>query len=265
MLSRTILCLMLLMALSPAAAQDGLEPLASGGLVFSPMRHVSLLREDVAISPSRITVRYVLRNEGPEPEQLRMTFPLPALDPVEIFEAGPQASRRRAELHEGGRQDRRGSRGARSRRAGPPGRAGHRGHAPAPRPAPGSQQAEPGRSLAARGGKPRRRAAGCGPRGPEPGRAGRQAGGPLAALDLSGRAALVPGAAPRAGDRDRPRLRARARPGPPGEGELLQARRLPGPLSRTATASTDPSRGASRGCIRARRSRGWRRGRSPTA
>lgn len=61
----------------PAAANDSSSELAAGGLVLVKTDSISLQREDLALSPSEVRVRYEMRNDTGRPVSLRVAFPMP--------------------------------------------------------------------------------------------------------------------------------------------------------------------------------------------
>ena len=60
---------------------DGYGGLTATGLQFQQSKSVRMVSEDLFISPDRIRVRYVFRNEGPEPVSGEVIFPLPPISP----------------------------------------------------------------------------------------------------------------------------------------------------------------------------------------
>jgi len=75
--SRTVLAAALLLLAGPAAANDSAAELAAGGLVLVETDAISMQREDLALSPSEVRVRYEMRNDTGKPVTLRVAFPLP--------------------------------------------------------------------------------------------------------------------------------------------------------------------------------------------
>jgi hypothetical protein len=65
---------------SPSMANDSSAELSVGGLVFTHSADVSLVTEDLAISPDIVTVRYRFLNQSPKPVTLTVAFPVPDLD-----------------------------------------------------------------------------------------------------------------------------------------------------------------------------------------
>lgn len=60
----------------PAAANDTMATLGTGGLVFLQSADVKMVREDLYVSPEQIRVRYEFHNEGDTQDAL-VAFPLP--------------------------------------------------------------------------------------------------------------------------------------------------------------------------------------------
>jgi Domain of unknown function (DUF4424) len=63
-----------------ARANDSSAELAVGGLVFTKNSDVSIQSEDLTISPSAVSVRYVFLNQSAMPVTLTVAFPLPDID-----------------------------------------------------------------------------------------------------------------------------------------------------------------------------------------
>lgn len=66
-----------LLLASPAAANDSAAELAVGGLELVRTDAITMQREDLALSPSEVRVRYEMRNDTGQPVTLRVAFPLP--------------------------------------------------------------------------------------------------------------------------------------------------------------------------------------------
>jgi len=64
----------------PARANDSAAELDAGGLVLRREPGITLTSEDLSISPARIDVTYVFRNQVDEPRTVRIAFPLPPID-----------------------------------------------------------------------------------------------------------------------------------------------------------------------------------------
>jgi hypothetical protein len=62
---------------SPSAANDSAAELAAGGLVLVKTDAIALQREDLALSPLEVRVRYEMRNDTGQPVTLRVAFPMP--------------------------------------------------------------------------------------------------------------------------------------------------------------------------------------------
>lgn len=67
----------LLASVTGAPANDSAAEFGVGGLVMVKTDAITMLREDLTITPGWITVRYEFRNDGTEPVTLRVAFPLP--------------------------------------------------------------------------------------------------------------------------------------------------------------------------------------------
>jgi hypothetical protein len=61
----------------PAAANDTMATLGTGGLTFINSENVKMLKEDLYISPSEVRVRYEFRNDGDADEPTLVAFPMP--------------------------------------------------------------------------------------------------------------------------------------------------------------------------------------------
>lgn len=66
-----------LLLASPAAANDSAAELAAGGLELVRTDAIAMQREDLALSPSEVRVRYEMRNDTGRPVTLRVAFPMP--------------------------------------------------------------------------------------------------------------------------------------------------------------------------------------------
>jgi hypothetical protein len=60
-----------------ATANDSSAELAAGGLFLVKTDSISMQREDLALSPSEVRVRYEMRNDTGRPVTLRVAFPMP--------------------------------------------------------------------------------------------------------------------------------------------------------------------------------------------
>jgi hypothetical protein len=69
-----------LLAASTARANDSAAELAIGGLQFTRAANVSMTKEDLRISLTRINVRYEFLNTSSSPVTLTVAFPLPDID-----------------------------------------------------------------------------------------------------------------------------------------------------------------------------------------
>ena len=75
---RTFLALAAALLLAnPAAANDSAAELAAGGLELVKTDAITMQREDLALSPSEVRVRYEMRNDTGQPVTLRVAFPMP--------------------------------------------------------------------------------------------------------------------------------------------------------------------------------------------
>lgn len=72
----SILCAVLALV-GPAAANDTMAQLGTGGLVFVQTGTVKMESEDLYVSPEQVRVRYRFRNEGEEDTRTLVAFPLP--------------------------------------------------------------------------------------------------------------------------------------------------------------------------------------------
>ena len=61
-------------------ANDSSAEFSVGGLVFTRSADVSMLSEDLSISPNLVTVQYRFLNRSPQPVTLSVAFPLPEID-----------------------------------------------------------------------------------------------------------------------------------------------------------------------------------------
>lgn len=67
-----------LMALAaPAAANDSIAELSTGGLVLTDSAEIEMAREDLRISPEAVAVDYVFRNRTPRDIAATVAFPMP--------------------------------------------------------------------------------------------------------------------------------------------------------------------------------------------
>ena len=73
---RLLIAAALLLA-SPASANDSSAELAAGGIVLTKTDAITMQREDLALSPSEVRVRYEMRNDTGQPVTLRVAFPMP--------------------------------------------------------------------------------------------------------------------------------------------------------------------------------------------
>ncbi len=67
-----------------AHADDSLATAGTGGLVFEKADRISMLREDLLISPDEIRVRYEFRNDRGEPFTGHVAFPLPPVNLLDL-------------------------------------------------------------------------------------------------------------------------------------------------------------------------------------
>lgn len=81
-LGRSIVAVALLTA--PAVANDGYMGLSAGGLAFEKSDAIVMAEEDLTISPSKISVRYVFRNVSAVDVTAWVGFPMPPLRPAAI-------------------------------------------------------------------------------------------------------------------------------------------------------------------------------------
>lgn len=81
-IKKRIRALVLLAATSlgqPAFANDTTAVLGAGGLVFTRSDDISMVEEDLYISPSKVTVDYTFRNTSDRPVSTIVAFPMPRI------------------------------------------------------------------------------------------------------------------------------------------------------------------------------------------
>jgi hypothetical protein len=89
-----LLCLLPLLLIAPARANDTAAALAAGGLQFKRSDAIEMRSEDLYISMDEVRVRYVFRNRTRKDVTLHVAFPLPELkadmqeSPLNIPDAG---------------------------------------------------------------------------------------------------------------------------------------------------------------------------------
>lgn len=69
-----------LTAASPAAANDSIAELRTGGLAFVRSETIAMQSEDLFVSMDEIRVRYTFRNDGPAEEKVLVAFPMPDIE-----------------------------------------------------------------------------------------------------------------------------------------------------------------------------------------
>jgi hypothetical protein len=75
---RTLAIVASILALAgPTRANDSGSELAGGGIVLVKNDVIAMQREDLALSPAEVRVRYEMRNDSGKPVTLRVAFPLP--------------------------------------------------------------------------------------------------------------------------------------------------------------------------------------------
>lgn len=79
MLRRLALALTLIAA-APAMANDSVAELGTGGLILSRSDAVAMEREELFISPDKVTVAYVFRNGSDEDVSTIVAFPMPDIE-----------------------------------------------------------------------------------------------------------------------------------------------------------------------------------------
>jgi len=79
-----ILLLVFLLAPMTVRANDGFGGLTATGLQFERSTSVRMVSEDLFLSPGKIRVRYVFRNDGPAPVTGEVIFPLPPISLAEL-------------------------------------------------------------------------------------------------------------------------------------------------------------------------------------
>jgi hypothetical protein len=80
-----LLVLLLLLPVS-LRANDGFGGLTATGLQFQQSDSVRMVSEDLFLSPDKIKVRYVFRNDGPAPVTGEVIFPLPPISLADLAE-----------------------------------------------------------------------------------------------------------------------------------------------------------------------------------
>ena len=70
-------CTLMLAMCATARANDSGSELAGGGIVLLKNDVIAMQREDLALSPAEVRVRYEMRNDSGQPVMLRVAFPLP--------------------------------------------------------------------------------------------------------------------------------------------------------------------------------------------
>ncbi len=68
-----------LLLTGPAAANDSMAELGLGGIVLVETNAITMQREDLALLPAEIRVRYEMRNDTGRPVTARVAFPIPEL------------------------------------------------------------------------------------------------------------------------------------------------------------------------------------------
>lgn len=83
---RTILTAALAFSVAPAFANDSVAELGTGGLILSRSDAVAMESEDLFISPEKVTVDYVFRNNTDKDVSAIVAFPMPDIegDPNEM-------------------------------------------------------------------------------------------------------------------------------------------------------------------------------------
>lgn len=75
-----LLLALVLLAGSPAQANDSAAEKAAGGLELVASESIRMVSEDLSISPSAVDIRYVFQNDGAGDEAVTVAFPLPAIE-----------------------------------------------------------------------------------------------------------------------------------------------------------------------------------------
>jgi hypothetical protein len=70
----------ILLAATPAAANDSTAESAAGGLVLTRSDTIDMVSEDLFVSAERVRVRYLFRNRSDKDVRVTVAFPLPDLD-----------------------------------------------------------------------------------------------------------------------------------------------------------------------------------------
>lgn len=80
MLAASPMLAVLAVAATPALANDSVAELGTGGLVLSRTDAVAMESEDLFISPEKVTVDYVFRNNSDQDVQSIVAFPMPDIE-----------------------------------------------------------------------------------------------------------------------------------------------------------------------------------------
>lgn len=83
---RNVLVAALMVSTAPALANDSVAELGTGGLILSRSDAVTMKSEDLHISPDKVTVDYVFRNDTDKDVNAVVAFPMPDIegDPNEM-------------------------------------------------------------------------------------------------------------------------------------------------------------------------------------
>ncbi|MFO0990905.1 MAG: DUF4424 family protein [Hyphomicrobiales bacterium] len=77
----------LVLAAVPAAANDSTAEMGAGGLTMVRNWDVRMEKEDLYISPEKVTVDYIFRNMAKVPKEFLVAFPMPDLEPDAYIES----------------------------------------------------------------------------------------------------------------------------------------------------------------------------------
>lgn len=74
-------------ALLPAAANDSVATLGTGGLILVRAEMISMEKEDLFVSAEEVRVSYVFRNNDKSDRTYLVAFPMPQIDPQQYLES----------------------------------------------------------------------------------------------------------------------------------------------------------------------------------
>ncbi len=88
MKARTLLLIFLLLIPATAQANDGFGGLSATGLQFAQSTTIRMVNEDLYLSPKKVRVHYLFRNDGKEEVRGEVIFPLPPISLSELSNSG---------------------------------------------------------------------------------------------------------------------------------------------------------------------------------